>query len=321
MATTRKAAIKKATGIIEAFLTSHKPATRKAYAKDLEYFRAWMDSVIGDAPTTAEAVADLLRAGSGGAERIAKQYKAYLRTNLAATTTNRRLACLRSLTRTARDLQMITWRIRTANLKTASCRDTRGPGRGPIQRMLEISRLMGGQIGPRNIAMIQLMYGMGIRVGELAAINYENVHISDAEPGLEYIDVWGKGKNEFERMTMPDSAFRAISAWIVHRGDDPGPLFTNMSRAHDPNGGITEDGIRKMVATIGDAAGVKTTPHGLRHTAITDAINMTREDGSRMSLLEVQAFSRHANANTLQVYFDKEAGVAAEVANMITAGM
>ena len=33
------------------------------------------------------------------------------------------------------------------------------------------------------------------------------------------------------------------------------------------------------------------------------------------------AFSRHATPATLQVYYDRDAGIAAEVANMITAGM
>jgi integrase/recombinase XerC len=321
MATTRKTAIHSAKGIIETFLDSHKPVTSNTYAKDLEHFRAWINTARGDAETIPEAIADLLRMGSGRAHEIAKHYKAHLRNNYAASTVNRRLACLRSLTRTVRDLQKTTWRLRIANLKTAVCRDTRGPGRDAIVLMLEIARLQGGQKGPRDIAMIHLLYGMGLRVGELVAINFENLHIDGMPAGLEYIDIWGKGKNEFQPITMPYSAYRAVSGWVVYRGKHPGPLFTNMSRAHDRTKRITTSGARKMIATIGNAAGVKTTPHGLRHTAITDAITMLGPEGSRMSLLEVQAFSRHANVNTLQVYFDRDAGVAAEVARMITAGL
>jgi integrase/recombinase XerC len=45
--------------------------------------------------------------------------------------------------------------------------------------------------------------------------------------------------------------------------------------------------------------GAKVRPHGIRHTAITAALDTTRGDVRR-----VRAFSRHANVQTLLVYDD-----------------
>lgn len=321
MAAPRTNWIKKAKSLLGVFLESQTPSTERAYRVDLEAFRQWMHAATGEAETLPEALADLLRAGSGKANEIAKRYQANLRNKLAANTTNRRLACLRSYTRMARDIDLTNWRLRTSDLRTAICKDTTGPGREAILRMIKIARQQGGQQGPRDMALILLLYGMALRVGEVVAIDYEDIHISDQEAGKEYINIIGKGRNEAERITMPDATLAAVAGWATHRGDHPGPFFTNMSRAHDPTKRLSADGVRDTIKRIGRAAGVDTTPHGLRHTAISDAVRMPRGDDRRASLLEVQAFSRHRDLKTLQVYFDQEEGAAAEIANTITAGM
>ena len=57
------------------------------------------------------------------------------------------------------------------------------------------------------------------------------------------------------------------------------------------------------MSELGEQAGAKVWPHGLRHTAITSAVEAAQEHG--LTLDEVRQFSRHKNINTLLVYRDR----------------
>ncbi|MCE9635880.1 MAG: hypothetical protein K8T90_09260 [Planctomycetes bacterium] len=73
-------------------------------------------------------------------------------------------------------------------------------------------------------------------------------------------------------------------------------------------------GINVVLARVGAAAGIAGLhPHGLRHTAITTALDATSGDVRR-----VQRFSRHRDARVLQRYDDArdDGAVAALVAEM-----
>jgi len=61
------------------------------------------------------------------------------------------------------------------------------------------------------------------------------------------------------------------------------------------------DGIRKMVVRHSKNAGIKKqmSPHRLRHSAITAALDATDGD-----VRKVQKLSRHRNLNTLMIYDD-----------------
>jgi len=303
MAATRASWIAKAAHLIEIFLASQKPATRAAYEVDLEAYRNH-----ANAETIAEAIGDLLRLGPGAASGLAKLYKAALRNHYAATTVNRRLSCLRSLTRTARDLHEIDWRLRISDLKVTRSRNTAGPGTEAIKRMLDIAHRQGGTKGPRDKAIIWLLYGLGLRRGEVAAIDRQHVHLSARPPTIE---IQAKGYNQPLVMGMPERVIEGVHGWIMHRGNHDGPLFTTMSRAHDRNERITDRGIGVVIKSLGRAVGVETTPHGLRHTAITDAVR-------RMPMPDAQAFSRHANLATLAIYYDHDHAAALDAATAIT---
>ena len=59
---------------------------------------------------------------------------------------------------------------------------------------------------------------------------------------------------------------------------------------------------------------MKTRPHGLRHAAITAALDATNGDVRR-----VQRFSRHADARTLLIYDDARSDMGGEIAALIAA--
>lgn len=303
MAATRTSWIAKTKHTLEIFLASQKPKTRAAYEGDFESYRKH-----ANAETVAEAIADLMRLGSGVANGLAKLYKASLRNNYAATTVNRRLSTIRSFTRTARDLHVIDWRLRIADLKITRSRNTAGPGSEAVTRMLAFAHSQGGPKGPRDEAFIMLLYGLALRRAEVAAINREHVHLS-TNPAT--IEILGKGQNQPLVMGMSERVVEGVHGWIMHRGNHDGPLFTNMSRAHDPTKRISDTGIGKIIKTIGLAVGVTTSPHGLRHTAITDAVRNN-------PLPDAQKFSRHANLETLKIYYDHDQDAALDVSTGIT---
>ncbi len=58
--------------------------------------------------------------------------------------------------------------------------------------------------------------------------------------------------------------------------------------------------------------GLKTWPHGLRHAAITEALDLTGGD-----VRKVQRFSRHRDLQTLTIYDDNRVDLAGEVSKLV----
>ncbi len=69
------------------------------------------------------------------------------------------------------------------------------------------------------------------------------------------------------------------------------------------------------MSELGEQAGARVWPHGLRHTAITSAVEAAQENG--VTLDEVRQFSRHKNINTLLVYRDRVRDVQGQLAALV----
>jgi integrase/recombinase XerC len=77
---------------------------------------------------------------------------------------------------------------------------------------------------------------------------------------------------------------------------------------------LTGAGIWAIVTTLGEATGQTVRPHGLRHAAITTALDATRGD-----VRAVQKFSRHAKVDTVLVYDDARRDIGGDVAKLVAA--
>jgi integrase/recombinase XerC len=66
------------------------------------------------------------------------------------------------------------------------------------------------------------------------------------------------------------------------------------------------------VKQLGDAAGIRARPHGLRHAAVTEALDLTGGD-----LRAVQRCRRHKTVATLQRYDDCRRDLADDVARRV----
>ena len=74
----------------------------------------------------------------------------------------------------------------------------------------------------------------------------------------------------------------------------------------------------RIVETLGEKAKLSGTvrPHGLRHAAITEALERTNGN-----LRLVQRFSRHRDVRVLEVYDDNRTDLGGEVARLVAAAV
>lgn len=147
-------------------------------------------------------------------------------------------------------------------------------------------------IGLRDRAVLELLYGSGLRVGELAALE-----LGAADLTRGRVLVHGKGSKERE-VPMSEPAMDAIAAWLrdgrpVLAAEGVRALFVN--RRHLPLG--TRD-VRRVVERYAHTSlqGRRVTPHTLRHSYATHLL----EGGA--DIRAVQELLGHASVATTQRY-------------------
>jgi integrase/recombinase XerC len=151
----------------------------------------------------------------------------------------------------------------------------------------------GSPIGLRDVAMLELLYATGIRVGELVALD-----IDDVDRERNVVRVFGKGRKE---RTVPFGrpAARAIDFWLRFgrpelRAEGAGAALFVGARGRR----IDQRAVRTLVhRRISDVPGAPDIgPHGLRHSAATHLL----EGGA--DLRSVQELLGHASLATTQLY-------------------
>lgn len=167
-----------------------------------------------------------------------------------------------------------------------------------IERLLTAARSDPSPFGVRDIAILAVLYGCGLRRAELAALTLENF---DRKNGR--LLVHGKGGKE-RYAFLPDGALMALRDWINIRGETPGALFTALSRSQrmtnpGPDGitTMTPDNIYFIVKRRASEAGIKNmSPHDFRRTYVGDLLTL----GHDLSL--VSRMVGHANVQTTAQY-------------------
>ncbi|NOQ21871.1 MAG: tyrosine-type recombinase/integrase [Candidatus Aegiribacteria sp.] len=149
-------------------------------------------------------------------------------------------------------------------------------------------------LGRRNRAIVELLYGAGLRASETASATLSGLNLNTGE-----IRVIGKGKRE-RIVPLPELTCRSLRSWINCRGeltadfaDEPETVFISIrGRKLDPRD------IRRIVAfgvkNAARAAGA--TPHTFRHSFATHLL----DNGA--DLRAVQEMLGHASLSTTQVY-------------------
>ncbi len=261
-------------------LTSVGPATVAAYRTDLTRFTRWAGRLQLDGPVGVD-------------HRTLRRYLAYLSScGLASRTMARHASSLR---------RYFGWAARTGRIPSDPSSDLsapRGEGRLPeVLRAEQIDGLLDAGPEPddaterafrrRDDAVLELLYGSGLRVSELCGIQVRDIDLPRGR-----VVVMGKGAKE-RVLPVSEPAVAAVRAWLPVRselvgGADPGVLFVN--RRLRP---LTPRDVRRVVDR---RAADPTHPHALRHSFATHLL-----DGGA-DLRVVQELLGHADLATTQVY-------------------
>lgn len=147
----------------------------------------------------------------------------------------------------------------------------------------------------RDRALIELLYGAGLRVGEASSLDVRDVDLHRGD-----VRVSGKGGKE-RVVPLPAAAREAIDAYLASRRS-PGllgrPLFTAMRpRAEGPRRLGVRD-IRRVLRGRARRAGVtdRVHPHRMRHSYATHLLDMGAD------LREIQELLGHASLSTTEKY-------------------
>ncbi len=287
--------------LIEAFLSGRNSLTIKAYRQDLESFSKFLKS-----HSAKDSVHSLLSLLPGDANALTLSYRSrMIEERLSPATINRRLASLRALVKLARTLGLITWKIEIQNIKSQSYRDLRGPEISKLKNVILELVQRNSPKTKRDLAIIRLLHDLGLRRGEVTSLDLAHIDLN-----LGTISILGKGKTERTNLTLPEETQWALRNWIEIRGNEPGALFINFDRAKKGKR-LTGSGLYALSKYYGLGR-----PHGIRHLAITEALDKTGGD-----VRSVQRFSRHKNLAILNIYDDNRQDLGGSVAKIVAAGL
>ncbi len=161
-----------------------------------------------------------------------------------------------------------------------------------VRRVLEAPDA-GSPTGMRDRALLELLYGSGLRVSELTALDVDDVDLEDGA-----VRVLGKGGKERE-VPVGRYARDAVAAYLgrVRPGfvsaKSKGALFLNAR-----GGRLTRQSCARLLAGHARRAGLerRVSPHDLRHSFATHLL----EGGADVRV--VQELLGHASVATTQIY-------------------
>ncbi len=158
----------------------------------------------------------------------------------------------------------------------------------------EVDRLLAGPLtesrwGPRDRAMLEVLYATGLRVSELIGMKVDGVNI---EAG--FVRCVGKGDKE-RIVPLGESAAQAVADYLKSRRPRKPTNYLFLSYRGGP---MTRMGFWKILKAYGLKTGIrkKLTPHVLRHSFATHLLDRGAD------LRAVQLMLGHANISTTEIY-------------------
>ena len=168
--------------------------------------------------------------------------------------------------------------------------------RDEAEALLDVAELAADDDSPtgvRDLAVLELLYASGIRVGELCGLD-----LNDVDRARRVVRVLGKGAKE-RTVPVGQPALRAVDRWLADgRPRLLGPVSGAALFLGSRGARIDPRTVRRVVHTLlGHVPGAPDLgPHGLRHSAATHLL----EGGA--DLRSVQELLGHATLATTQIY-------------------
>ena len=152
----------------------------------------------------------------------------------------------------------------------------------------DIERLRDRCTCKRDLAIIDLLYSTGIRVGELVNLNIADIDFEDRE-----CVVFGKGGKE-RKVYFDAKAKLHLQTYIDSRSDENPALFVTLDAPHDR---LKISGVEIRMRELGRSVNVsKIHPHKFRRTMATRAID------KGMPIEQVQKLLGHSQIDTTMRY-------------------
>jgi site-specific recombinase XerD len=256
--------------------------TVQGYSTDLTDFARWYRESFGEEPRAAAVL-----------PRDVEDYKAYLQTvrKAAPRTVNRRLAALSRFFKwaAAHDL--------ARRDPTAGVRTLRLPARRPKaltpQEERKLRRVVAEAGNVRDAALVEVLLGTGVRVGELLALRRGDIVLKARSGSLTV----RRGKGGLTRAVPLTadvrSALKVYLDQIDREGSDDEPLWQGTRGPLQDRGGIC-----RMLEKYARWAGIEElTPHTCRHTFATRYLEANPSD-----LRGLASLLGHASLNTVMIY-------------------
>jgi site-specific recombinase XerD len=265
-----------------ASLTGVADATARAYSSDIEGFVAWAERAGLEDPESVDRL-------------VLRRYLANL--------TTRRYA-KKSIARKASALRRyFAWCARTGRVSLSPARNLGAPsGAGRLPRVLSVGDAIAlvendparvdddpPEVLARDHAVLELLYGSGLRVSELCGLDLDSVDLRG-----RVVTVWGKGAKQ-RRVPMHDAAVAAIRRWVVDgrpamaTDETPdGAMFLNRRGRR-----LSPRDVRRILDHRADSP---VNPHALRHSFATHLL----DNGADLRF--VQEMLGHASLQTTQIY-------------------
>ncbi|MBA3290321.1 MAG: tyrosine recombinase XerC [Actinobacteria bacterium] len=259
--------------------------TLSAYRSDLGQFGAW---------TRRGGITDLGQID----RRLLRRYVAFLTSRgLARRSIARKTSALRS---------MLRWAQLHGLVAANAAEDLPAPKLDrPLPRVLKAAEAAAlcelpptdDPVGARDRAVLEVLYGSGLRVSELCGLELDDLDLTD-----NHVTVLGKGRKE-RQVPLSDPAARALSAYLPLRRDllsrsphdaidDRRALWLNTRGTR-----LGPRSVRRLLDKYVTAqGGLHVNPHALRHSFATHLL----DNGA--DLRAVQELLGHESLSTTQIY-------------------
>jgi integrase/recombinase XerC len=157
-----------------------------------------------------------------------------------------------------------------------------------VNKLLEID--LNDPLSVRDRAMLEVMYGGGLRLSELVGIDCKHIEMASGE-----VRVLGKGSKE-RKVPIGRTAVTWLKHWLERRADfnpQDDAMFLSSKGSR-----ISARNVQKRFAEWGVKQGVNSHihPHKLRHSFATHVLESSGD------LRAVQELLGHANLSTTQIY-------------------
>jgi integrase/recombinase XerD len=148
-------------------------------------------------------------------------------------------------------------------------------------------------VGLRDRAILEMLYGAGLRISELTGLDVDDVELEEGS-----VRVLGKGGKERD-VPVGRYAREAVSAYLIRARPGFATARTRSALFLNQRGGrLTRQGVSQLLERHVRAAGIRrrVTPHTLRHSFATHLL----EGGA--DVRTVQELLGHASVATTQIY-------------------